>query len=129
MFAALRVAEEQYQLENGTYFSTGTTEAVTHPTTPVRTSQTFLPIPATWVTLKVKLPEENGFCGYVVIAGDANDATNLGAMAQAFGLTTAPATAWYYLLAHCDLDGNGARDSYYFSWSGDTAVLKQNEGY
>ncbi len=129
MFAALRVAQEQYHLENGTYLSTSAAETTTHPATPTRTAQSFLPLPATWTALKVKLPEESGYCGYVAIAGPGGDGSNLGARANAFGLTAAPATDWYYLLAHCDLDGNGARDSYYFTWSGDTTVRKLNEGY
>lgn len=129
MMAALRVAQEQYHLENGTYLATGAGEASTHPTTPVKTSQSFLPLPAAWTQLRVRIPNETGYCGYVAIVGAANDASNLGAMAQAFGLTAAPATDWYYILAHCDLDGDSARDSYYFTWSGDTAVQKQNEGY
>lgn len=129
MFAALRVAQEQYHLENGTYLSTGGSEAVTHPTTPTKTSQSFLPLPTTWTMLRVRLPNETGYCGYVAIAGLANDATGIGAMANSFGLTAAPATDWYYLLARCDLDGNGTRDSYYFTWSGDTTVKKLDEGY
>jgi prepilin-type N-terminal cleavage/methylation domain-containing protein len=129
MFAAMRVAQEQYHLENGAYLSTGTGEADTHPATPVKTSQAFLPMPATWVSLKMRLPEETGYCGYVAIAGPGGDGTNLGALANGFGLTVAPVTDWYYLIAHCDLDGNGSRDSYYFTWSGDTAVQKLNEGY
>ena len=128
-FAALRVAEEQYHLENGTYFSTASSEAVTHPATPIKTIQTLLPLPASWTQLRVQIPEQNAYCGYVVIAGAANDSTGIGAMANAFGFTSAPVSDWYYLLAHCDLDGSSTRDSYYFSWSGDTTVLKQNEGY
>ena len=129
MFAALRISQEQYHLENGTYLSTGTSEANIHPATPGRLAQTILPLPATWTSLKVKLPQENVYCGYITVAGRANDATNLGVKAAEFGLTVAPSTDWYYLLAHCDLNGDGARDSYYFSWSGDTVIQKQNEGY
>jgi prepilin-type N-terminal cleavage/methylation domain-containing protein len=129
MFAAIRVAEEQYHLESGSYLSTASSEAVTHPSTPVKTIQSLQPVPASWTQLRVQLPEQNAYCGYVVIAGLANDSTGIGSMANSFGLTTAPASDWYYMLAHCDLDGNSARDSYYFSWSGDTTVLKQNEGY
>lgn len=128
MFAALRIAQEQYHLENGRYFSTGANESDTFPATPTKTAQPFTPMPTSWVSLKVKLPEETGYCGYVVIAGMANNGANIGARATSFGFTT-PTSDWYYLLAHCDLDGNGARDSYYFSWSGDTALQKQNEGY
>ncbi len=128
MFAALRVAQEQYHLENGVYLSTSAGEAATWPATPGRTAQTILPLPATWTALKVKLPEENVYCGYVTIAGPGGDGTNIGALATSFGMTT-PATDWYYMIAHCNLDGNSARDSYYFAWSGDTRVQKRNEGY
>ena len=84
--------------------------------------------PATWTPLRVQPPMQKVYCGYVVRAGRGGDATNLGVKADEFGLNVAPATDWYYLLAHCDLDGNAARDSYYFTWSGDTAVQKQNDG-
>jgi len=129
MFAAPRVAQGPYHLENGTYYSTGAGETNTFPPTPTKTAQTFLPLPTTWVSLKVQLPEERGYCGYVAIAGVAGDATGIGTKAAEFGLTAAPSTDWYYLLAHCDLDGSATRDSYYFTWSGDTRVQKQNEGY
>lgn len=129
MFTALRVAEEQYHLENGTYYSTGATEADTWPAAPTKTSQTLLPLPAEWTTLKVRLPEETAYCGYVAIAGAAGDGTGIGAQATAMGMPAAPTTDWYYLLAHCDLDGQNARDSYYFTWSGDTRIQKLNEGY
>jgi prepilin-type N-terminal cleavage/methylation domain-containing protein len=129
MFAALRVSQEQYHLENGTYYSTGTNEGDIWPTTPTKTSQTFLPMPATWVTTRVDLPNDRGYCGYVVRAGRGGDGTNIGAKAVEFGFTTAPVTDWYYLLAKCDLNGSATRDSYYFTWSGDTRVQKQNEGY
>jgi len=129
VFAALRVAQEQYHLENGTYLSTGSNESNTHPAAPTPRAQTMLPLPTTWTSLKVQLPENTVYCGYVAMAGAAGDGTNLGTKAVEFGLTAAPSTDWYYLLAHCDLDGNGTRDSYYFTWSGDTRTQKQNEGY
>ena len=129
VFAELRQRQEEYHLANGVYFSTGTAETDTFPATPGRTAQLVTAPPASWTTLKVRLSNEKLYCGYVVIAGAAGTATGLGTKAGEFGLVNAPATDWYYLLAHCDLDGNASRDSYYFSWSGDTAVKKQNEGY
>lgn len=129
VFAALRVAQEQYHLENGTYLSTGASETDIFPAAPTKTSQSFLPMPATWTQARVDLPNDRGYCGYVVRAGRGGDATGMGAKAAEFGLNAAPVADWYYLLARCDLDGNPARDSYYFSWSGDTRVQKQNEGY
>jgi prepilin-type N-terminal cleavage/methylation domain-containing protein len=129
VFTALRIAQEQYHLENGTYLSTGTAETSIHPLTPTRTSQTFLPLPTSWTSLRVDLPSDQGYCGYVVRAGRGGDSSNIGAKAVEFGFNAAPATDWYYLLARCDLDGSATRDSYYFTWSGDTRVQKQNEGY
>ncbi len=129
MFAAVRIAQEQYHLENGVYISTGTGETDVHPMTPGKSRQTILPLPSSWGSLKLKLPEENVYCGYVSIAGRGGDGTGLGAKAAEFGLTVAPTTDWYYILARCDLDGSTTRDSYYFTWSGDTRVQKQNEGF
>ena len=129
IFAELRNRQEQYHLENGVYFSTGANESDIHPAAPRQRSRPINPIPAGWTPLRVKSPLTNVYCGYVVMAGRGGDGTNLGAKAVAFGLAAAPATDWYYLLAHCNLDGNNARDSYYFAWSGDTRVQKENDGY
>ncbi len=129
VFAELRQRQEEYHLANGVYFSTGTGETDIYPAAPGRTAQVATTPPASWTSLKVRLTNEKLFCGYVVIAGAAGNATGLGTKAAEFGLVNAPTTDWYYLLAHCDLDGSATRDSYYFSWSGDTAVKKQNEGY
>jgi prepilin-type N-terminal cleavage/methylation domain-containing protein len=129
VFAELRNREEQYHLENGVYFSTGGDEDAIHPASPGPQSQPFEPQPAGWAPLRVKSPLNNVYCGYVVMAGRGGDGTNLGAKAADFGLVAAPATDWYYLLAHCDLDGNNARDSYYFSSSADVKVQKENDGY
>lgn len=130
MFAALRVAQEQYHVENGTFLTLSPGgENDVFPSSPGPQSQALTPIPALWTSARVALPFERGYCGYAVITGRAGSAVGLGAKAGEFGLAAAPNADWYYLLAKCDLDGNNARDSYYFSWSGDTRIQKQNEGY
>lgn len=129
VFAELHQRQQEYHFANGSYFSTGSSEAATFPATPGAKAQSIATLPATWVTLKVRPTYQNLYCGYVTIAGTAGDAAGLGAKAGEFGLVSAPNTDWYYLLAHCNLDGNTARDSYYFAWSGDPTVKKQNEGY
>jgi prepilin-type N-terminal cleavage/methylation domain-containing protein len=129
IFAELRNRQEQYHLENGVYFSTGADEDAIYPATPAPRSQAFAPMSqAGWQPLRVKAPMARVYCGYVAIAGRGGDGSNLGVKAGEFGLAAAPATDWYYLLARCDLDGNAAVDSYYFSWSGDTKVQKQADG-
>lgn len=128
VFAELRQRQEEYHLANGVYFSTGTSETDLYPASPGRTAQLATTPPTSWTTLKVSLKNSKLFCGYVAIAGTAGSAVGLGTKAGDFGLTAAPTTDWYYLVARCNLDGNTARDGYYFTWSGDTAVRKENEG-
>lgn len=127
VFAELRVRQEQYHLENGVYYSTGG-EAAIHPAAPGPRSQPIAPVPAAWQPLRVKPPLSRVYCGYVTVGGRGGDGTNLGQKAVDFGFDTAPATDWYYLLARCDLDGDAAVDSFYFSSSTDTRILKENDG-
>jgi prepilin-type N-terminal cleavage/methylation domain-containing protein len=124
-FAELKVREEQYAVENGVYLSTGASESATFPATPSAGAQTLGTLPATWQSLKVRTPESTARCGYVVIAGIKTGTA--GAMATTFGFTV-PAKNWFYLLAHCDLDGNNAVDSYYFIAGDDSKIQKTNYG-
>jgi prepilin-type N-terminal cleavage/methylation domain-containing protein len=127
VFAELRNRQEQYHLENGVYFNSGANEDAIYPAVLTAQAQAFA-APAAWAPLKFKAPLSRVYCGYVTLAGPGGDGSNLGAKAVEFGLAAAPANDWYYMIARCNLDGNAGRDSYYFSWSGDTAVRKQNEG-
>jgi prepilin-type N-terminal cleavage/methylation domain-containing protein len=125
-FAELGVREEQYAVENGRYLSTSGGEATTFPATPSPRLQTLGTLPSTWQTLKVRTPESSARCGFVVVAGAKTDAA--GAIAgTTFGYTP-PARNWFYLLAHCNLDGNSSVDSYYFTSSDDARIQKSNYG-
>jgi len=125
-FAELKIREEQYAIENGRYLATGTSETATFPATPTPGAQMLGALPATWLTLKVRTPESSARCGYVVIAGISGQPG--GAIASASFGYTAPAMNWFYILAHCNLDGDSAVDSYYFI-SNDTAkIQKTNYG-
>lgn len=128
VFAELRQRQEEYHLANGVYLSTGSTENDLFPATPSRTAQNVGTLPASWISLKVRLANAKLHCGYVVMAGAAGSGAGIGAKATEFGMPATPTTDWYYLLARCNLAGSSAVDSFYFSWSGDTAVKKQNEG-
>ena len=125
-FAELRVRQEQYQLEYGRYVSTGTSETDTFPVTASAKAQPLGTLPALWTALKVRPPESKARCGYVVIAGTPTD--NPGPMATGqFGFVK-PAKNWFYILAHCDLDGNSATDGYYFISSDSSTITKLNPG-
>ena len=125
-FAELAVREQQYAIEHGAYLSTASDETTTFPATPSASAQALGALPATWQTLKIRTPESSARCGYVVIAGVRDGAA--GEIAStSFGYAP-PAKNWFYLLAHCNLDGNGAVDSYYFATSDDARVQKTNYG-
>jgi len=127
MFTELGLKEQEYKLENGVYLSTGAAESATYPATVTKSAQSIATLPATWTQLKVVPPQSTVKCGYVVIAGQANVAP--GAMAAGtFGMTT-PQQAYYYILAHCNIDGNSSKDGYYFQSSLDSTIKKINAGY
>jgi prepilin-type N-terminal cleavage/methylation domain-containing protein len=124
-FAELRIRQEQYQLEYGRYMSTGADETAVFPT-PSAKGTTLGTLPATWTALKVRPPESKARCGYVVIAGTPTD--NPGAMATgSFGYVK-PSKNWFYVLAHCDMDGSATTDGYYFISSDAATIQKLNPG-
>ena len=102
-FAELRVREEQFQFENGRYLDTGMTESDMFPATPSKDAKPIGATPATWTALKISPPENNVRCSYVVVTGTATNNT-VGPIAQSMGFVP-PARNWFYVLAHCDLDG------------------------
>lgn len=127
VFSDLRTRIDQYFQENGTY-PANIGESTTNPATPKNTQQSLLPFPTAWTNIKFRLTgNSNVYCGYTWVTGNASDSANIGSKGTAFGFT-APATPWYYLLARCDMDGDSATDSYYFSSSVDPTIQKQNEG-
>jgi prepilin-type N-terminal cleavage/methylation domain-containing protein len=132
MFNDLRIRLEQYLQENGKYPPT-IGEGTLHPAVPGTTRQPLNPLPATWLAIKVRISGNDAvYCGYTWATGLANQSGNIGAVASGappagFAFAT-PATDWYYLLAQCDMDGDGAVFSYYFSSSTNPTIRKLNEG-
>lgn len=125
-FAELVVREEQYAVENGRYLSTSSGETATFPATASPSAQSLGTLPATWQTLRVRTPESTARCGYVVVAGTRTDTAGTIA-STTFGYTP-PAKNWFYVLAHCDLDGNSTTDSYYFVSNDEATIKKANPG-
>jgi type II secretory pathway pseudopilin PulG len=143
MFSDLRTRLDQYYLENGLYPPTQS-EAATWPAIPSTSSQPLLPLPVDWGVgpvggppgLRVRLSNDSDvYCGYAWITGRAavvinvpNDVGNVGPIATSLGYTP-PVTDWYYLFAHCDLDGDGSVDGYYISDRVDTSIRSVNPGH
>lgn len=130
LFTELSMREDQYYAENGTYLSTGTGEDDKWPAAPASEGgpNALTPLPATWQALAVNPDSGSAYCSYVVIAGAAGDPSNLGAKAADFGLTTAPAKDWFYVLAECDFDGDSTLNSFYFKRSSASVTQSENEG-
>jgi prepilin-type N-terminal cleavage/methylation domain-containing protein len=130
VFSDLRSRMDQYAMENGAY-PTSIGEGTFHPSAPVPSGSPISPMPTAWTAAKIRLtnPSQEVSCAYTWVTGAKSDSSAIGTIAQTrFGFTTAPAAAWYYLLAWCDFDDNSTVDSYYFSSSVDPTILKVDEG-
>ncbi len=126
MFAELRIAEERYRAERGSYLATAANETSLYPATPSPNERDLLAsLPTSWRDLKYR-GSEKARCSYGIIIGAGGGGT-IGARAASFGFTTPPID-WYYILARCDMDNSTAVDSYYFTDSSNTAIRKQNAG-
>jgi prepilin-type N-terminal cleavage/methylation domain-containing protein len=128
-FTELRVREEQFQNENGTYLSTGASEAMTFPASPSASPQSIASQPATWNQLKVRVPESTARCAYVVQSGTPSTGAVGSVAATSFNFVRPTTRNWYYVLAHCDLDGDSSKDGYYFVSSDDPKVQSINAGH
>ncbi len=126
-FAELSTKEEQYKIDHGVYLATSASETSTWPATPTNALQNVTPLPATWTSLRIQPPMSQARCGYVIQTG-TNAGSAVGAMASGSFHFVAPAMNWYYMIAHCNLDGNAALDSYYFASSADSSLKTLNWG-
>ncbi len=127
MFTKFSIAQEQYKLEHGTFASTGASETDIFPTSPGSAPQSLATPPASWDAIKFVPPMQEVRCGYVAIAGPPGGGT-VGTKATGFGFAP-PQTAWFYLLAHCDIDGDGAEDAFYFKSNVDARIQSVGEGH
>jgi hypothetical protein len=78
--------------------------------------------------LNVALPMTTAYCRYTIVNGSGTGTTNpvLSNPAATF-LFTSPPGVWYYMLAECDMDGDGEYASFFTS-SVDSTIQKANEG-
>jgi prepilin-type N-terminal cleavage/methylation domain-containing protein len=129
MFNDLRVRFEQFLQENGRYPDNqgeGTFLPPGAPSAPRVLDPSIDP----WKKFKFRVSgADKVVCGYTWATGLANDPANIGTEARNdFNFTVAPASDWYYLLAMCDMDGNNAAFSWYFTSSVDPTIRRVNEG-
>jgi len=120
MFAELSIREEQYKVDNTSYLATvacpATPSAQGNPSSGC-TSQ------ADWISLKVAPPETKLYCSYEVTVGAGSGTT------VADFSWSSPGGSWYYIEATCDMDGDSAKNSRYFTSSSETEIKKLDEGF
>ncbi|HET7504492.1 MAG TPA: type II secretion system protein [Kofleriaceae bacterium] len=132
MFNDLRVRLEQFLQENGRYPDT-LGEANLHPDNKPGTSpRSLYPLRKEWSDLRVRISgNDKVYCSYTWATGLADKADNIGKPAgddppKGFGFKP-PSITWYYLLAVCDMNGDGAF-SYYFTSSIDPTIKSLDPG-
>lgn len=101
VMSEFRLKEEEFYTENGTFLATGTGESDIFPAgVAADNAVSAAGPPAEWGQLRINTGKNALWCGYVAIAGAANDATNIGPLAAGAGFT-APTTDWFYVVADC----------------------------
>ena len=131
-FAEFQTREEQYRVDVGAYLAALTTcPASPSPsgqsiTACVASGQPWGPNVGTNLPadqrLNVSLPSQTAFCTYKITTGSGTGTNNPN------GFTfTSPTGIWYYLLATCDMDGDGTKSTFFVS-SVDSTIQKLNEG-
>ena len=126
VFAAIGMKQEQFRIDNGAYFAA----PLCPSTTPNGTERDIAACtgPANpWGALgNVPLPKRTSYCNYQAFVGNGSGTNN----PTLFGKTwtfTSPPGPWYYIVANCDMDGDGTFSAY-FQASSDSTLQTDKEG-
>ncbi len=136
MIAAIKSSEEAYKAESSQYLSTTTSgETDFYPVLGSGGSEPALKSwnpngdgKTLWTALGVSPPKSAVYCGFVVVAGDANDFGSAGSRGRTLFQNTAPQRPWYYIRATCDFDGNSSTNSEFETTFNNETVFIDNEG-
>ena len=145
VIAEIKVKEEAYQMENGTYLGMCTTAMPTAGTmdsgcsegdywpTPLHTRQQMDITgakPARWTALRLQPGKGALYCQYEAIAGAAGVNGNMGAIGKSLYTEYAggtPPKNWYYVLAQCDWDSDSSVNALYWSRGDQNIIGAENE--
>ena len=129
MFAELSTKEEQFKIESPTAQYLAVPACAGFPSAQL---QSITPCMAgAWTTMHVNPPESKAYCSYAVTVGPQSTAPSAPApfhMASD-GTDPTPVTAWYFILATCDMDNSAVKNSTYFMSSMDTRIQSNNPGF
>ena len=132
MFTEISTKEEQYKSEvgNGAYLLAGTCPA--SPTPNGADWNASCNSVTAWNSLRVNATDSQIRCTYAVTVGCAGSSCSVPSTpSYSASFTAAPTTlagAWYYILATCDMDGNGAPYATFFMSSWNNLQQKANYG-
>ncbi|MFH2006435.1 MAG: prepilin-type N-terminal cleavage/methylation domain-containing protein [bacterium] len=135
MIASIKSSEEAYKAESSQYLSTTTSgETDYYPALGSGGSEPslkqFNPTSdgkTLWTALSVSAPQSSLYCGYVVVAGNADDLSGAGARGRTLFNNVAPSRPWYYVRAECDFDGNSSVNSTFETTFNQELVYIDNE--
>jgi prepilin-type N-terminal cleavage/methylation domain-containing protein len=126
VFAEFQAKEEQYHADNGVYLAVPACPATPNAAgTDITNLGVNCIATASWIALRFAPPETKMMCSYQVVIG----AAGVDPAAPIGTLNSNPASTWYYVLATCDMDNNGATNSQYMSSNLDSTIQSVNEGY
>jgi len=131
MIASIKSSQEAYKAETSQYVTTGTSETDYYPkltsSEPERKSWNP-PANSPWRALGLSPPSSALYCGYVVVAGNANSLGGAGARGITLFNNNAPTRPWYYIRAECDFDGKSSTNSTFETTFDNEIVFTDNEG-
>jgi type II secretory pathway pseudopilin PulG len=132
MFAELSAKEESYKMDTGNYLAPVSVCPAGAPTSAARSATACVGAGNPWTPLRVALPQNNLYCVYMIDVGVAGTNPTTGAdwpAAAGFTILANPLTAWYFIVATCNMDGNAATNSIYLTSSLDSGIQIANEGH
>ena len=126
MFTEIASKEEAYKSElgNGNYLATSTCPASPSPTG-ANFNTACVVAASPWLTLRVNAPDSTIRCTYAVTTGLTG---SVPAPPTGFSFFANPPGPWYYLIATCDMDGQGGTNATFFQSSVDAKLQKLNYG-
>ena len=124
VFSEIKIKQEQYKLEAGTY-----TALPAHPAAPSKNLQPFdSTLPAEWVALRFLPPSKEVRCSYEVFAGAGGTATPAPVQAAPHNIPATPSMSWWVAVATCDIDGDPGLQGVYVTSSLSSETTSVNPG-
>jgi prepilin-type N-terminal cleavage/methylation domain-containing protein len=100
VFGEIRAKQEQFLVENADYFN-GMSADEDDLCCGATKGSPWTGLPPAWAPLKLSFGRSSFRCNYAVVAGKANDATNIGAIGADILDAPIPTSDWWYGVAFC----------------------------